>query len=107
VIEATDSSHGFEHVARCARIGGRVVIVGIPENNQYILSGAESRRKGLSIKFSRRMPDVYPRAIALAQTGRVKLSPLATHRFSLDQAPEAFEQQVARRHGIIKAIIYP
>lgn len=107
VIEATDSSHGFEHAARCARIGGRIVLVGIPENNQYILSGAESRRKGLSIKFSRRMPEVYPRAIALAQGGRVKLTPLATHRFSLDQTPAAFEQQVARRDGIIKAIICP
>lgn len=107
VIEATDSSHGFEHAARSARIGGRVVIVGIPENNQYIVSGAESRRKGLSVKFSRRMPEVYPRAIALTQSGRVKLSPLATHRFSLDQTPAAFEQQAARRDGIIKAIIYP
>ncbi|MBR0820798.1 zinc-binding dehydrogenase [Bradyrhizobium liaoningense] len=107
VIEATDSSHGFEHAARCARIGGRLVIVGIPENNQYVLSGAESRRKGLSIKFSRRMPEVYPRAIALAESGRVKLAPLATHRFSLDETPAAFEQQVARRDGIVKAIIYP
>jgi L-iditol 2-dehydrogenase len=53
------------------------------------------------------MPEVYPRAIALTQSGRVKLAPLATHRFSLDQAPAAFEQQVARRDGIIKAIIYP
>ncbi|RZN09807.1 alcohol dehydrogenase [Bradyrhizobium genosp. SA-3] len=107
VIEATDSSHGFEHAARCARIGGRIVLVGIPENNQYVLSGAESRRKGLSIKFSRRMPEVYPRAIALAQGGQVKLTPLATHHFSLDQTPAAFEQQVARRDGIIKAIICP
>jgi hypothetical protein len=69
--------------------------------------GAESYRKGLSIKFSRRMPEVCPRAIALAQSGRVKLSPLATHRFSLDEVPAAFEQQVARRDGIVKAIIYP
>ncbi|MBP1296771.1 zinc-dependent alcohol dehydrogenase [Bradyrhizobium elkanii] len=107
VIEATDSSHGFEHAARSARIGGRLVIVGIPENNQYVLSGAESRRKGLSIKFSRRMPEVYPRAIGLAQSGRIKLAPLATHRFSLDQTAAAFEQQSARRDGIIKAIIYP
>jgi L-iditol 2-dehydrogenase len=53
------------------------------------------------------MPEVCPRAIALAQSGRVKLSPLATHRFSLDEVPAAFEQQVARRDGIVKAIIYP
>src|SRR4029434_6976263 len=97
----------FGDAARIARSGGRRVIVGIPENNQYVLSGAESRRKGLSIKFSRRMPEVYPRAIALVQSGRVTRAPLATHRFSLEQAPAAFEQQVARRDGIIKAIIYP
>jgi len=53
------------------------------------------------------MPEVYPRAIALTASGRVKLAPLATHRFSLEQAPNAFEQCVARRDGIIKAIIYP
>ena len=34
VIEATDSSARFRHAARCARIGGRLVIVGIPENNR-------------------------------------------------------------------------
>jgi L-iditol 2-dehydrogenase len=107
VLEATDSSHGFEQAARCARIGGRLVIVGIPENNQYVLSGAESRRKGLSVKFSRRMPEVYPRAIALARDGRVKLDPLASHRFALEDTQAAFEHQTARRDGIIKAIIHP
>src|SRR5581483_1238472 len=107
VLEATDSSLGFDHAARAACIGGRAVIVGIPEGNQYTLNAAEARRKGLSIKFSRRMPEVYPRAIALAKSGRVKLAPLATHHFPLDDVKAAFERQAARTDGIIKAIIYP
>src|SRR5262249_11473556 len=37
VLEATDSPLGFEHAAKSCRIGGRVVIVGIPEGNQYTL----------------------------------------------------------------------
>jgi L-iditol 2-dehydrogenase len=107
VLEATDSALGFEHAAKACRIGGRVVIVGIPEGNQYTLSAAEARRKGLTIKFSRRMPEVYPRAIALAQSGRVKLRPLASHHFDLARAGEAFALQAARADGIIKAIIHP
>lgn len=107
VLEATDSGLGFEHAARASRIGGRVVMVGIPEGNQYTLPASEARRKGLSIKFSRRMPEVYPRAIALAASGRVQLAPLASHHFKLEDANAAFEMQAARRDGIIKAIIYP
>jgi L-iditol 2-dehydrogenase len=37
----------------------------------------------------------------------VKLRPLATHHYGLDETKTAFEQQAARRDGIIKAIIYP
>lgn len=107
VLEATDSPLGFEHAAKSCRIGGRAVIVGIPEGNQYTLSAAEARRKGLTVKFSRRMPEVYPRAIALAQSGRVNLRPLASHHFALDKAADAFALQAARRDGIIKAIIHP
>ncbi len=107
VLEATDSAQGFDHAVRASRIGGRLVIVGIPEGNAYTLNAAEARRRGLTIKFSRRMPEVYPRAIALAESGRVKLRPLATHHFKLEEAKTAFETQAARRDGIIKAIIYP
>jgi L-iditol 2-dehydrogenase len=53
------------------------------------------------------MPDVYPRAIALAASGRVQLAPLASHRVSLDEATRAFELMAAREDGVIKAIIYP
>jgi L-iditol 2-dehydrogenase len=107
VLEATDSSVGFEHAARACRIGGRIVMVGIPEGNQYTLSAAEARRKGLSIKFSRRMPEAYPRAIALAQSRRVQLARLASHHFPLEDIKAAFELQAARTDNIIKAIIYP
>ena len=107
VLEATDSALGFDHAVRSSRIGGRLVLVGIPDGNEYILSAAEARRRGLSIKFSRRMPEVYPRAIALAASRRVNLRPLATHRFTLEDTKKAFEMQMERKDGIIKAIIYP
>ncbi len=105
VIEATDSKHGFDHATRSARIGGRVVMVGIPDGNSYTIAASEARRRGLSVKFSRRMPEVYPRAIAMVQSGRVNLDGIATHSFELNDARKAFDLQARREDGIVKAII--
>jgi L-iditol 2-dehydrogenase len=57
------------------------------------------------VKFSRRMGHVYPRAIRLVNSGKVKLRPLVTHRFPLNRGAEAFEIQANRRDGAVKAVI--
>lgn len=106
VLEATNDPTGFQDAVDSVRIGGRVVLVGIPEGNEYHLSAATARRKGVTLKWSRRMGDVYPRAIRMVQSGRVDLDPLVTHRFPLDQAPEALRLQSAYEDGVIKAAVY-
>ena len=63
VIEATNSPFGFRDAVRASRIGGRVVLAGIPDGDAYTLSASDARRRGLKIKFVRRMGDDYPRAI--------------------------------------------
>jgi L-iditol 2-dehydrogenase len=77
----------------------------LQETVAMIGCGVESRRKGLSIKFSRRMPEIYPRAIALTQSGRIKLSPRATHRFSLDQAPPSSSRSRAATAILTSALV--
>lgn len=88
-----------------AKIGARVVLCGIPPHDRFTLSHASARRKGLTIKFARRMKHAYPRAIKLATRGLVELDMLATHRFGLDQTAAAFELAAARRDGVVKAMI--
>jgi L-iditol 2-dehydrogenase len=107
VLEATDVCQGFQLAAEAARIGGRVVLVGIPEGDGYALQASLARRKGLGVKFSRRMGHVYPRAIELVRRGRVDVKRLATHHFPLSAAPEAFAQQAGRTGGIVKGILHP
>jgi L-iditol 2-dehydrogenase len=63
VIEATNSPLGFQDAVRASRIGGRVVLAGIPDGDAYTLSASDARRRGLTIKFVRPMGDDYPRAI--------------------------------------------
>lgn len=107
VLEATNSPFGFQHATDVARIGGRILLAGIPDGDQYTLAAAQARRKGLNVKFSRRMGHVYPRAIELIAQGRVDVDSIVTHRFELEDSGKAFELQTQCREGALKSIILP
>ena len=107
VIEATNSPQGFAHAVEAAAIGARVVLVGIPDGNEYTLSAAEARRRALTVKFSRRMGNVYARAIKLVESKLVDVDALVSHHFALDGVPEAFAIQADELPGLIKSMIYP
>jgi L-iditol 2-dehydrogenase len=107
VIEATNSPLGFRDAVRASRIGGRAILAGIPDGDAYTLPASEARRRGLKIKFVRRMGNDYPRAIELVSSGRVNVRALVTHREGLDAAPELFEALALGRPGYVKALLYP
>lgn len=107
VIEATNSAAAFVDSVKAAKIGARMVLVGIPDGNDYApLSAAEARRRGLSIKFSRRMGTVYPRAIELVTAKKVDVESLVSHHFTLDETPQAFAMQDTNDDSLIKSIIH-
>jgi L-iditol 2-dehydrogenase len=83
--------------------GGKVMLVGIPDDERISFSASATRRKGLTIKLVRRMKYTYPRAIELVSKGLVDVHSIVTHRFSLEQAEEAF--RVAERREGLKIII--
>ena len=107
VLEATNSPDGFRDAVTAARIGGRIVLVGIPDGDSYTLSAADARRRALKIKFARRMGEVYPRAIALVASGKVDVTAMVTHRVSLGDGPRTFRALADNEPGFIKALIYP
>ena len=108
VIEATNSPDGFCDAIACSQIGGRVILVGIPDGNVYSpISAAEARRRGLTVKFSRRMGDVYSRAIELVSNKYIDVDAMVSHHFSLDDTATAFAMQADEADGFIKAIVYP
>ncbi len=83
--------------------GGKVILVGIPDDDKTSFSASTARRKGLTIKLVRRMKLTYPRAIELVSKGLVDVRSIVTHRFSLEQSVEAF--RVAERRDGLKVII--
>jgi L-iditol 2-dehydrogenase len=78
------------------RPGGRVVLVGIPDEDRTSFRASLARRKGLTLLLSRRMGEVYPRAIRLVERGIVDVRTVVTHRFDLADAPAAFDAAAAR-----------
>ncbi len=107
VIEATNNPLAFRDAVRAARIGGRIILVGIPDGDTYTLPAAEARRRGLKIKFSRRMGDIYPRAIDLVASGRVDVSTIVTHSVDLAATPGMFRALADSEPGLGKVLIYP
>jgi L-iditol 2-dehydrogenase len=104
-IEAAWSDRSVQQAAEMARMGGRLVLVGIPGDDQLLLKHSTARRKGLTIRMSRRMKHTYPRAIRLLERGAVDLHSLISHRFPLERAPEAFALNAAYRDQVVKVIV--
>lgn len=105
VFEAAWADHSIAQAVEMARLGGRVILVGIPSDDQMMLKHSTARRKGLTIKMSRRMKHTYPRAIHLATAQGLDLDDLVSHHFPLMEAPRAFEKNAAYEPGVLKIMI--
>ena len=104
-IEIAGDDDAIETAVILARPAGTVVVAGIPAGDHATITASIARRKGLDLRFSRRMSRVYPRAIALVVAGLVDVSSLVTHRFAIAEFEAAFGTAV-RRDGL-KVIIDP
>lgn len=104
VIEATNSDDGIEHAARSSRIGGRVVLVGIPDGNTYAPLPADLlRRKALCMKTSRRMHvPIFHRVIDLIASGQLHVEDIVSHTFPLCDTAEAFRKQADYEDEVLK-----
>lgn len=96
VFEVSGSESAVNAALDAARPGTRVVLVGIPDGDLTTFKASTARRKGLSLVMSRRMGEVYPRAIQLATTS-VDVASVVTDVFSLQDVALAFEHASARR----------
>ena len=104
-FEMAGTDGGVQLAMAAARPGGRVVLGGIPGDDQTRFQASVARRKGLTIAMVRRMNETYPRAIGLAAAGQADLHSLVSHRFPLAKAEDAFGA-AARRRGL-KVIVEP
>ena len=105
-FDASGEAAAVETAVHIARPGGEVVLVGIPPDDRTSFRASVARRKGLTLKLSRRStPDSFQRAVAVAEAGTIDLGRLVTHRVPLRHADRAFDALV-RQEGI-KILVEP
>jgi len=104
-FEMAGSNSAVDLALRAARPGGRVVLVGIPDDDTTTFTASLARRKGLTVMLSRRMGQVYPRSIELVRRGVVDPGVVVSHRFGLDDVRSAFTA-AASRDGL-KVLVGP
>ena len=86
--------------------GGRLVLVGIPDDDRSSFRASPARRKGLTLLLTRRMRAAdLPRALRLAAERRIDLAPLVSGRYALDEWSDAFAALRERRG--LKVVIEP
>jgi L-iditol 2-dehydrogenase len=105
VFEAAGENAAVEAAMAIAKPGGTVVLVGIPSDDRTSFTASVARRKGLTIRMSRRMKHTYPRAIHLVERGMVDVRSMVTHQFTLAESSTAFGMAL-RREGL-KIVVNP
>jgi threonine dehydrogenase-like Zn-dependent dehydrogenase len=109
-IEALGRQETFENALRATRPGGTVSSLGVysgkliaPHDAIFAGLGDQKIVTTLCPGGKERMR----RLMAMIRTGRVDLTPLVTHRFALDDLPQALELFSQQRDGVMKVAIYP
>jgi 2-desacetyl-2-hydroxyethyl bacteriochlorophyllide A dehydrogenase len=103
VVECAGSLITFQQAIDMVRGGGKIMLVGVYEQPVTWDPGIAINK---NVTLVGCLGGNFPRAIGLLATGKVKIRPLITHEFPLDQAKEAFETQL-RDQDAVKVLVRP
>lgn len=107
VLEASGAREGHQLALDLVAPGGTVVFVGWSREPEIPLNVHLIGSKELTVRGQFRYRNVFPEAIALAHSGKVRLKALITHRFVLSQSGEALGFARKKQAGTIKILIEP
>jgi L-iditol 2-dehydrogenase len=105
VFECCGQQEAVDQAIDILKPGGRLVIVGIPEFEKWILSVDNTRRKEISIQFIRRQVDCVEAALEMMSNGKIDVGNMVTHRFPFVRTKEAFDLVAGYHDGVMKAMI--
>ncbi len=105
VFECCGKQEAVDQAVNLLKPGGKLMMVGIPEEDRISLAIDVARRKEISFHNVRRQNDCVQTALDLLESRRVNLDYMVTHRFPLERAAEAFDLVAGYRDGVIKAMI--
>jgi alcohol dehydrogenase len=109
-IEALGTQQTFESALRCLRPGGTLSSLGVYSGKLQLPYDAFAAGLGDNKIVTTLCPGGKERMRRLMETvkhGRVDLSSLLTHTFSLDRIVEAYDLFGSRKDGVLKIAVKP
>jgi alcohol dehydrogenase len=106
VIDATGSNKSMARALEFASFAGRVVYVGITQQNLEFPHAPVMHRRELTLMASRNAPSAdFPRIIGLIEKDMIDTRPWITHHSAFEQVPKIFPTWLKPETGVIKAVI--
>ena len=105
VFECCGKQEAFDQAIEILKPGGRLVVIGIPEFDNWSMNVELTRRKEVSLQFIRRQVDCVEDALEMMKNGSISVKNMVTHRFSFAKTKEAFDLVAAYKDGVMKAMI--
>ena len=106
VIECVGNNAAVKSAFQLAKKGATIVLFSVPKvEATFDLPLFDVYKKELTIKGSFVNPDTHERAVRLINSGKLDFTSIITHRFNLDQLPEAIAMQMSSES--IKVVVCP
>lgn len=106
VIECVGNTAATERAFEAAARGGRVLLFSVPKPDAtYPMPLYQIFQKELTILGSFVNPDTHQRAVELLNSGRIRVAPLITHRYSVNETAAAIQMQ--QSSASIKVMVTP
>lgn len=105
IFECAGEADAVRQASRMAAILGRVLVVGIPDDDEYPFDASASRRKQLTAIFVRRSNRTTEKAIEWVVERKADVSCYATHHFPLEEAGKALELAMEKGDGVVRAVV--
>jgi len=105
IFDCCGKQEAMDQAVEMIKPGGKIMIVGIPEFDNWLFATDKTRRKETCIQNVRRQNDRMQKAIDLIAERLVDTDQLVTHRFSFPRTNEAFDLVNDYRDGVMKALI--
>lgn len=107
VIDATGSYRSMSTAMRYCAFAGRLVYVGITQQELTFPHAPLVHRRELTLLASRNaLTADFTRIITLIEQGRINTQPWISHRTGFDQVIDAFPSYLKPETGVIKAMVH-
>jgi L-iditol 2-dehydrogenase len=106
VFECCGKQEALDQAGLLLKPGGKLMIIGIPEFDNWSFNADIMRRKELSLVNVRRQNNALDETLGLLSSGKVDVTTMVTHRFSFEQTKEAFDLVAGYEDGVMKAMIH-